>query len=348
MSTPRYAVATLVMNGDKYIPGAICLAKSVKRISPTLSLVCMVTSDVPIDDLEEVFDEVIEVPRISVKDPPRVGGTKASHIYSWNSDAPTKWNILNITHYDKILFMDADMIAIGDIRPLFDLSCPAAVFDHQMACEYVASDSWTGDRRDGRGFTNWYKVALGLEDPHTGYLPGTEKYGHLPTGKVIPSTTIITLRTRANCQFALQGGLVLLKPDASLYSSFCKEVQEIANSLCKTMHTPGSYRPMVVPTDRTLSAIDEVTLSLFFSDHGYSWTSIDIRYNISAYHLYAMMPKDEIRVIHFITTYKPWNTRPDGITERDYIRKAAASPYRNSAYKSHMETVEKWWEIYES
>ena len=41
----RYAIVTLVMNGNKYVPGAVALAHSARYYSHA-KLVCMVTDDV--------------------------------------------------------------------------------------------------------------------------------------------------------------------------------------------------------------------------------------------------------------------------------------------------------------
>lgn len=124
-----YAIATLVMNGVEYVPGAVCLAKSIRRFHQDIDLICMVTEDVSSEELEKWYNKVVIVDPICVE-APNVGGKRATTIYYWISRAPTKWHILQFEEYEKILFMDADMIVVNPIDQLFLLPTPAAVFDH--------------------------------------------------------------------------------------------------------------------------------------------------------------------------------------------------------------------------
>jgi lipopolysaccharide biosynthesis glycosyltransferase len=65
----------------------------------------------------------------------------------------------------------------------------------------------------------------------------------------------------------------------------------------------------------TLSGIDEITLTLFYHNHGYTWHHISMSYDVAAYHQYAIFRADEakertrsttIHALHYITPYKPW------------------------------------------
>lgn len=326
------------MNGDRYIPGAITLYKSIRQYNQSMDIVCLVTDDVTPEGftlLKQYFTHVIQVERISVKNPPPVGGTKAGSIYTWNSDAPTKWNILALP-YKKVLFLDADMIVLDKISELFELPCPAAVFDHQTAKEYVDDVRWLGDREGGGGFINYYKAETS----------GSE----FTTGTLISRDIVSQLRNRSNTQFSLQGGLVLVEPNEDLFNEFKKRVQSICNSLKKLKYCHAQRQHLPVRTDRTLSAIDEITLALFYHDMGYTWTHIDMRYNVSAYHTYPIFANSKerkVKIIHYISPYKPWNVRPSGISEREYIRRAAFSKDRNIGYKSHHKCMELWWKYYE-
>lgn len=105
--------------------------------------------------------------------------------------------------------------------------------------------------------------------------------------------------------------------------------------------------PLHEKVERTLSAIDEITLALFFSDLGFTWTNIDIVYNVSAYHLYPIFG-NRTKVLHFITAHKPWSVHADGTSERDYVKRAAGDPTRHHGYQSHTKCVEMWWEVYGS
>ena len=129
----QYAVVTLLMLGDGYLPGCLLLAKSLRDASPRLcaevDLVCMVTPDVSASaraDLRTLFDRVDEVPYIELP-PARVPHRPAVRpIYARTF---TKLRFLQYKQYAKVLLMDADMVAVRpDLFSLFDLSPPAAVF----------------------------------------------------------------------------------------------------------------------------------------------------------------------------------------------------------------------------
>lgn len=357
-----YAIATLVMGGDTYVPAAIALAKSILTHvkMDTMELVCLITSDVESRDiLRRYYHHVHIVEKITVSNIPKLGGTSAMKIYHWISDAPTKWNILALDSYEKVLFLDADMIVLQDILELFHLDTPAAMFDHQAAREYSIHPSWTGHRDKGNGFINWYKVSLGLETKK-GPLPPGYKVGSvdgilpLTTGTKIPTECIDNLRLHSNSQFAMHGGIVLIKPDKTLLDMYKEKLPLIIDSLCmkSKIHRDGSNHESCwisheyVKTDRTLSGIDEITLTLFMHDIGCVWTHIGMEYNVAAYHTYGIF-RDRTKILHYIGCYKPWNKGVYGVSEREYVA-SKCEQNENSAYKLYHEVTELWWNIYDS
>ena len=72
MAHSRFGIVTLVMKGDRYVPGACALAYSVKKHLPNdkralFDVICMVTDDVTqngVETLRKQFDRVIMVPYI--------------------------------------------------------------------------------------------------------------------------------------------------------------------------------------------------------------------------------------------------------------------------------------------
>lgn len=60
--------------------------------------------------------------------------------------------------------------------------------------------------------------------------------------------------------------------------------------------------------------VDELTITLFYHNHGYTWTHIDITYNLAAYHLYHMY-KDSVKVLHYVNKYKPWTETKEYVLE---------------------------------
>lgn len=289
-----YAVATLLMNGNSYVPGAIALANSL-RIFSHAHLVCMITEDVTERQrLEAAYDEVVVVDRITVRPPP-IYGRQAQRIYaSWIADSPTKWNILGLDKYDKVLFLDADMIAIAPIDEVFQVPIPAAVFDYHMYEKYVSRQEYGS--------------------------PGSSSirnyYGNLKHGDIVPRDAIEGLKTRRD-QVSAMGGLVLIEPNRMILDLFKIEIDSIVASL----------------PQYTGSGVDDVSIILFYHNHGYKWHHISITYDLAAYHLYPIFRADKIpvHILHFVTQFKPW------VETREEVR-------RN--FPQHLEVYDLWHTMY--
>lgn len=128
-----YAWVTLVMRGDNYVPGALVLAYSLKCLGTKADIICMVTNDVSThakEQLAAVFTRVIVVPYL--EHPTGEWKTsKQKKIYScWANQSFTKWQCLSLTEYEKVCFIDADMLAITPCDSVFQLSTPAGTFSN--------------------------------------------------------------------------------------------------------------------------------------------------------------------------------------------------------------------------
>lgn len=130
------AYVCLVMKGDAYIPGAIVVAHSIRETDTKNDIVCMVTPDVSpggINQLQIVFDYVQPVDYIEAETK-HLRTKKIENRYGeWKSVAYTKWNLLNMTQYKKVMFMDADLIVVENIDSLFGLQTPAGTFSLSQA-----------------------------------------------------------------------------------------------------------------------------------------------------------------------------------------------------------------------
>lgn len=136
----RFAYCTLVMKGDAYIPGALTMGYSLRQVASqtdvsvgNIDIIIMITHDVSEEGrymLSKVFDHIIEVPYITYK---TFRVFYKEHITrdrysSWMGSSYTKWNALNLTQYNKIFFLDADVIAVKNIDDIFDFATPAGIF----------------------------------------------------------------------------------------------------------------------------------------------------------------------------------------------------------------------------
>jgi hypothetical protein len=118
-----FAIVTLVMRGDRYVPGALAFAYSTKKYMPEdvrdqVDVICMVTDDVSImarQQLTQWFDRVILVPYITY--PHSFVSTKLfqEKYASWIKQSVTKWNCLGFHEYQRVGFFDADCLIMQDI-----------------------------------------------------------------------------------------------------------------------------------------------------------------------------------------------------------------------------------------
>lgn len=100
----------------------------------------MITHDVSIGgvkQLQTVFDYVQLVKYIEVETKPLKNKKIESRYGTWKSVAYTKWNLLNMTQYKKVMFMDADLVIMENIDSLFDLKTPAGTFSLSQSKPFV-------------------------------------------------------------------------------------------------------------------------------------------------------------------------------------------------------------------
>jgi lipopolysaccharide biosynthesis glycosyltransferase len=110
---------------------------------------------------------------------------------SWISSSFTKWNLLQFTCYQKVMFVDADKIILKNIDHLFELRAPAGTF----------SVPWA----DG---SSKFKAGGGMMDPYE------TKHGSL-----IP-TKSVDAGLYAYNSFVLIGTMVLMEPNMDHFKQF--------------------------------------------------------------------------------------------------------------------------------
>ena len=124
----RCAFATLLMLGDGYLMGAIMVAMKLRRLAPEYDRVCMVTSDVSARArqlLSTLFTHVTDVPYIDIKPIHVKKSERLAFVYSRTF---TKLNVLGLTQYEKVAYLDADTLPMKNVRGLFGYDTPAGVF----------------------------------------------------------------------------------------------------------------------------------------------------------------------------------------------------------------------------
>lgn len=145
-----FAYVYLAMKNVEYVMGAMVSCPRKTKHDTVL----MVTPDIPVwarTAAEKVFTSVILVdlwehevykPRPTKK---RAGVKEkfqgASRYDSWVHASFTKWQCASLLQYDKVLFVDADILLLTEeLDELFELRAPAATFSSAWARPYDALD----------------------------------------------------------------------------------------------------------------------------------------------------------------------------------------------------------------
>ena len=209
-----------------YLDGCILAALGLKRQQTNADVICFVTPDMEgdfddkgerldkkkkkgekvrnyIEELNEVFDEVIVVPYISPYDmgddtimmdkdifkncPNYTKKHPYAHVFF-------KLHIFNpdLFPYEKVCFVDSDLVPINYYDSLFMLECPAGFVEYRKKWPYLDAFNW--DRCD-----------------------------YLEHGKPIPAhITDIDKKSGAD----VNAGLLLIKPDKDVYNEMIEELTQ--------------------------------------------------------------------------------------------------------------------------
>jgi alpha-N-acetylglucosamine transferase len=128
--TSKYAYVMLMFGGDKYLPGVLTMAYSI-RLHNKNDVVCMVTPDVSqsaIHQMQILGIIVYKVNYLKYKTK-KMKSKRQQQLYStWQDKAFTKWHCLTLTQYDKVLFLDADMLVVDKSDDIFLINTPAGIF----------------------------------------------------------------------------------------------------------------------------------------------------------------------------------------------------------------------------
>ena len=111
---PRYAYATVLHSSEAYVCGAIALAQSIRRTNSTKDLVLLAdTSSLSAPSLRGLRSAgwtILPIHRI--RSPFAAKGTYNEWNYS-------KLRVFQLTHYDKIIFIDSDLVVLNNMDRLF-------------------------------------------------------------------------------------------------------------------------------------------------------------------------------------------------------------------------------------
>ncbi|CAI9115639.1 OLC1v1016603C1 [Oldenlandia corymbosa var. corymbosa] len=114
-NAPREAYATILHSANVYVCGAIAVAQSIRMSGSTRDLVILVDETV-----SEYHREGLEAAGWKIRTIERIRNPKAER------DAYNEWNyskfrLWQLTDYDKIIFIDADLLILRNIDLLFQM-----------------------------------------------------------------------------------------------------------------------------------------------------------------------------------------------------------------------------------
>lgn len=132
MTCKDFAYVTLVFNGDRYIPGVINLWYSLQESKTQYDFVCIYTNDVPEKSIKfmtglGIKTRLVEYVRFETK--PSLTRKQNERYSAWSNVSYTKWQCLKLDEYQKVLFLDADMVVINNPDDVFKAPTPAGVFE---------------------------------------------------------------------------------------------------------------------------------------------------------------------------------------------------------------------------
>lgn len=177
----KYAIMTLIFGGDAYLPGVLMLGSSIRRVfTPDIKnveLCCMVTKDVSSTAralISKIYDKIIDVDYIEI-DPSliRHSNPKMKAIYAKTF---TKLRIFELTQYNKILFLDADMLVLKrEIFGLFNLGTPACIYMGHLSSD-LRDRYFKEFAENGKLFKKFQKqyCRIGNKELHGSRIPYTK------------------------------------------------------------------------------------------------------------------------------------------------------------------------------
>jgi hypothetical protein len=119
-----------MMIGDAYLPGCLVMAQSLRATGTKYPIVIMVTPDVSegaMALLAEKYDRVIIIPYLEYKTH-KLDGNIEERYGHWNDKGYTKYNMMALTDYKKVLYLEPDEHILHNIDFLFERPTPFGLF----------------------------------------------------------------------------------------------------------------------------------------------------------------------------------------------------------------------------
>jgi lipopolysaccharide biosynthesis glycosyltransferase len=131
LAPERYAFTTLLMSGDAYLPGCLVVGAALRwHVQTGAALVCLVDDSVSPaarEMLGRIYDRVSLVPRLRAHE----SSYPSELLSDAYRDTYTKLHLFDadVFPYERVCFVDADLLPIRCFDHLFTLPAPAAVIE---------------------------------------------------------------------------------------------------------------------------------------------------------------------------------------------------------------------------
>ena len=278
-----------------YLDGCILTALGLKRQKTNADVICFITHDISKKDkkkLEVVFDKVMYVPYISPYDMGGKGDLKTimldkdlfNNCPNYTKNHPYvhvffKLHIFNpdLFPYEKVCFVDSDLVPLNYYDSLFMLDCPAGFVEYRKKTPYLEAFHW--DRCD-----------------------------FLEHGKKIPKPlTDIDKPTGAD----VNAGLLLVKPDKEEYDAM---IRELTSPLQSWMGPDKIHRGFYSFDFDSPTGMKFIENSYCYPEQNYltkrfsgKWTFIEF-----AFQSWALDPCNSFGIHMAAFNPKPWFKQPIG------------------------------------
>ena len=276
----KYAFVFVIWGGLKYLTGAITCAYSLIQQNTTHDIILMYTDieNINIKLCENIFTKVIKtelIPKYSFIQP-KTNTQKSFYAGNFYNTVNTKWRCLELEEYEKVCFVDSDMIFIHNPDDVFKYPTPAAVFKNPFQEPYAGN----------RGLYNPYKKLL--------------------DGDLIKNETIyLALNPKQDCHSTTvaNGFLVVLTPSKKQFQNLIK-LFESKKRENKNYGFKNSY-----------SSIDEQAITHLYNSQGINWYNIEPHYAMTPWKTNAFYGFTQFNItnhkftdmigLHYIHD-KPW------------------------------------------
>ena len=309
-----YAYVWLLMKGDRYAPGLIISAFSIKKTNPAknIDFVAMVTNDVSkevIKELKKIMDKVIIIDYIKKKSNNENLTKRQTQLYiKWISSSYTKWNCLSLYKYKKILLIDADIVIVKNIDSLFKIIPPAGVFHNYWSNHHIKNS----------------KIKEYFLEP---------KENQLKHNILVDKMSIYKGLNKNG--FVINGGLVLLKPSKKYFTDFKGMLTNIDK------FGFNSY-----------SGVDEQSIVFFMQFYNKGpkkrWRNINKIYNsIASKEFNKNKINYKIRAIHYMGEELPWESGAwDDLVPFFYIAKEGIKKLKLNLKNLNFQNTKRFYKKY--